>query len=142
MSYTYSHLVSPSTICGVRVRVELSNGKVRPKPWDRRGGPSYGSRRNFDPNDKCYECGERGHYAYDCRNKRGSRSSRRRYVNDVCRLSTINNVKKTIFGGVKINKYNPRFNVVESTSLLQCIQLNLRSTTGSWCLSNAQECLQ
>ncbi|ELU13011.1 hypothetical protein CAPTEDRAFT_223451 [Capitella teleta] len=28
-----------STICGVRARVEHSTGKVRPKPWMRRGGP-------------------------------------------------------------------------------------------------------
>jgi len=59
-------------ICGSRVRVEHSTGKVRPKPWLRgsRGLPR--SRRAFNPDDRCYECGERGHYAYDCtRNKRG-----------------------------------------------------------------------
>lgn len=34
------------------------------------------SRRQFDPNDKCYQCGDRGHYAYDCYrySKRGRRS--------------------------------------------------------------------
>uniref|UniRef100_A0A094ZN73 Serine/arginine-rich splicing factor 7 n=1 Tax=Schistosoma haematobium TaxID=6185 RepID=A0A094ZN73_SCHHA len=32
-----------------------------------------GSRRMkpFDPTDRCYECGERGHYAYDCRRRSG-----------------------------------------------------------------------
>ncbi|RUS84357.1 hypothetical protein EGW08_007889, partial [Elysia chlorotica] len=73
-----------TTICGVRVRVELSSGKVRPKPWLRgsRGPPR--SRRAFNPDDRCYECGDRGHYAYDCprnyRSKGGaghSRGSRR-----------------------------------------------------------------
>uniref|UniRef100_A0A672GE67 CCHC-type domain-containing protein n=1 Tax=Salarias fasciatus TaxID=181472 RepID=A0A672GE67_SALFA len=35
-------------------------------------------RRQFDPNDRCYQCGDRGHYAYDCYrfSKRGRRSSR------------------------------------------------------------------
>uniref|UniRef100_A0A8C4E3X3 CCHC-type domain-containing protein n=1 Tax=Dicentrarchus labrax TaxID=13489 RepID=A0A8C4E3X3_DICLA len=39
------------------------------------------TRRPFDPNDKCYECGEKGHYAYDChRYSRGSRRSRPLYL--------------------------------------------------------------
>ncbi|ESP04997.1 hypothetical protein LOTGIDRAFT_98720, partial [Lottia gigantea] len=61
-----------TTMCGVRVRVEHSSGKVRPKPW-LRGGYS----RGFNPEDRCYECNERGHYAYDCR-KRSGRSYRSR----------------------------------------------------------------
>ena len=52
-------------ICGVHVRVEASSGKTRPKPWMRRG-PAPRGRRPFDSGDKCYQCGERGHYAYDC----------------------------------------------------------------------------
>ncbi|KAJ8298892.1 hypothetical protein KUTeg_022952 [Tegillarca granosa] len=65
-----------TSVCGGRVRVEHSTGKVRPKPWTRGGrGPPRGSRRPFNPDDKCYECGESGHYAYDCsRSSRGSRS--------------------------------------------------------------------
>ncbi|GFS16501.1 serine/arginine-rich splicing factor 7-like, partial [Elysia marginata] len=70
------------TICGVRVRVELSSGKVRPKPWLRGGRGPPRSRRAFNPDDRCYECGDRGHYAYDCprnyRSKGGASHSRRR----------------------------------------------------------------
>uniref|UniRef100_A0A3Q0RPX1 Serine and arginine rich splicing factor 7b n=1 Tax=Amphilophus citrinellus TaxID=61819 RepID=A0A3Q0RPX1_AMPCI len=57
-------------ISGSRVRVELSTGMPRRSRYDR---PV--TRRPFDPNDKCYECGEKGHYAYDCH--RYSRRSRR-----------------------------------------------------------------
>jgi len=54
----------------------MSTGKVRPKPWESRArGPPPRARRQFDPSDRCYECGERGHYAYDCRN-RGSGGGR------------------------------------------------------------------
>ncbi|MEQ2162628.1 serine arginine-rich splicing factor, partial [Goodea atripinnis] len=60
-------------LCGSRVRVEMSTGLSRKG----RGRPS---RRQFDPNDRCYQCGDRGHYAYDCYrySKRGRRSSRSR----------------------------------------------------------------
>ncbi|KAJ3590078.1 hypothetical protein NHX12_008033 [Muraenolepis orangiensis] len=56
-------------LCGSRIRVELSTGMSRKS----RGRPS---RRHFDPNDRCYQCGDRGHYAYDCYrfNKRGGGS--------------------------------------------------------------------
>uniref|UniRef100_A0A3Q4MF47 Serine and arginine rich splicing factor 7a n=1 Tax=Neolamprologus brichardi TaxID=32507 RepID=A0A3Q4MF47_NEOBR len=56
-------------LCGSRVRVEMSTGLSRKG----RGRPS---RRQFDPNDRCYQCGDRGHYAYDCYrfSKRGRRS--------------------------------------------------------------------
>ncbi|BFZ15778.1 hypothetical protein BsWGS_18817 [Bradybaena similaris] len=72
-----------TTICGSRCRVELSSGQARPKPWMRGGGggrgPPRGGRRSFNPDDKCYECGERGHYAYDCsKNSSGHGGSRRR----------------------------------------------------------------
>ncbi|XP_067937707.1 serine/arginine-rich splicing factor 7-like [Watersipora subatra] len=81
------------TLCGERIRVEPSSGKSRPKPWERDGGgrggygrgpPRYDSYRQprggrpFDPRDKCYKCGESGHYAYDCREGYGGGGSRRR----------------------------------------------------------------
>lgn len=47
-------------LCGARIRVELSTGMSRKSRHDRP------SRRHFDPNDRCYQCGENGHYAYDC----------------------------------------------------------------------------
>jgi len=69
------HGLDGTSIAGSRVRVEKSTGKVRPKPWQRGGrdsrGPPRGGRRPYDPNDRCYECGDSGHYAYDC--PRGSR---------------------------------------------------------------------
>ncbi|XP_074497222.1 serine and arginine rich splicing factor 7a [Sebastes fasciatus] len=60
-------------LCGSRVRVEMSTGMSRKG----RGRPS---RRQFDPQDRCYQCGDRGHYAYDCYrfSKRGGRRSRSR----------------------------------------------------------------
>lgn len=58
------------TICGRRARVEMSNG-----------GRGYGSRgppprsrlppRPYD--DRCYDCGDRGHYARDCSRRRRRR---------------------------------------------------------------------
>ena len=43
-----------SNLGGSRIRVEHSTGKVRPKPWARRGGMGSrgGGRRNFDSNDR------------------------------------------------------------------------------------------
>ena len=53
--------------------MEVSTGMPRRSRYDR---PP--ARRPFDPNDRCYECGEKGHYAYDCH--RYSRRRRSRYV--------------------------------------------------------------
>ncbi|XP_013787405.1 serine/arginine-rich splicing factor 3-like [Limulus polyphemus] len=49
------------SLCGRRVRVEMSSGKSRHSQY--RGPLS----RSFNPEDRCYDCGERGHYARDCR---------------------------------------------------------------------------
>ncbi|KAG1941711.1 splicing factor, arginine/serine-rich [Pimephales promelas] len=61
-----------NVICGSRTRVELSTGMPRRSRYER---PP--TRRPFDPSDRCYECGEKGHYAYDCH--RYSRRRRSRY---------------------------------------------------------------
>jgi len=66
-------------ICGHRCVVEMSDGKKRSRQgsggggMSSRGGPPPPRRPRFDPNDKCYECGERGHYAYNCHRRRGGR---------------------------------------------------------------------
>ena len=49
-------------MCGRRVRVELSTGRSRSRGFS---GPSRRG-RPFHPEDRCYECGSRGHYARDC----------------------------------------------------------------------------
>ncbi|CAF0973257.1 unnamed protein product [Didymodactylos carnosus] len=48
------------TVCGGRIRVEFSHGRGK----GRRIPTNL--RRPFNPHDECYECGDRGHYAYDC----------------------------------------------------------------------------
>lgn len=67
------------TISGRRARVELSTGRGgrgggRGGPPGRGGGK--GGRAQFD--DRCYECGGRGHFARDCgRSRRGGRKRSR-----------------------------------------------------------------
>ncbi|KAI4461168.1 serine/arginine rich splicing factor [Holotrichia oblita] len=51
------------TICGRRARVEMSNGKNGGGRY--RGPPPRSRGRPFHPDDRCYECGDRGHYARD-----------------------------------------------------------------------------
>ncbi|KAI5752459.1 hypothetical protein M8J77_017148 [Diaphorina citri] len=58
-------------INGRRVRVEMSNPQKMRGRMRARGRP-------FNPDDKCYECGGRGHYARDCRSRRSGGSGRRR----------------------------------------------------------------
>jgi len=66
------------TICGRRARVELSNGKTGGSRY--RGPPPRSRGRPFHPDDRCYECGDRGHYARDCNRykRRGRGRSRSR----------------------------------------------------------------
>ncbi|XP_053597504.1 serine/arginine-rich splicing factor 7 isoform X1 [Microplitis mediator] len=67
------------TICGRRARVERSNGKRLMRDRGSRrggGGGGGGGGRPFHPEDRCYECGERGHYARDCPKHRGGRKRR------------------------------------------------------------------
>lgn len=65
------------TVCGRRARVELSTGRYAGGRYDRKGTKGGGG-RPFHPEDKCYECGGRGHYARDCRRHGGGRRRRSR----------------------------------------------------------------
>ncbi|KAI5636152.1 RNA recognition motif domain-containing protein [Phthorimaea operculella] len=59
------------TICGRRARVEMSNGG---RGYGR--GPPPRSRLPARPyDDRCYDCGDRGHYARDCTRRRRRRLS-------------------------------------------------------------------
>ncbi|KAF0293107.1 Serine/arginine-rich splicing factor 7 [Amphibalanus amphitrite] len=56
------------TVCNRRVTVEMSTGRSRGRGGG--GGFNRWSSGGYNPNDRCYECGGRGHYAYDCPDKR------------------------------------------------------------------------
>ncbi|CAH0389862.1 unnamed protein product [Bemisia tabaci] len=56
------------SVNGRRVRVEMCNAS---RKGGFRGTPSRRTGRPFHPEDRCYECGKRGHYARDCRGRGG-----------------------------------------------------------------------
>uniref|UniRef100_A0A2I3T4S7 Serine and arginine rich splicing factor 7 n=1 Tax=Pan troglodytes TaxID=9598 RepID=A0A2I3T4S7_PANTR len=93
-------------ICGSRVRVELSTGMPRRSRFDR---PP--ARRPFDPNDRCYECGEKGHYAYDChrysrrRRSRSRSASPRRSRSISLRRSRSASLRRSRSGSIKGSRY-------------------------------------
>ncbi|XP_052869984.1 serine/arginine-rich splicing factor 7 isoform X2 [Anopheles cruzii] len=70
------------TISGRRARVELSTGRGgRGGGGGGRGGPPRGGGKGggggggrFQSDDRCYECGGRGHFARDCSRRRGRKS--------------------------------------------------------------------
>lgn len=66
-------------ITGRRVRVEMSTGRSKSRGVRDRGPPPRrGPGRPFHPDDRCYECGGHGHYAYDCTRRGGGGGRRRR----------------------------------------------------------------
>jgi arginine/serine-rich splicing factor 7 len=51
-------------VCGRKIRVTIAKPRSRGQAPSASRGDS--SRRFFDPNMKCYQCGERGHFSRDC----------------------------------------------------------------------------
>nr|XP_034827183.1 serine/arginine-rich splicing factor 7-like isoform X2 [Maniola hyperantus] len=60
------------TICGCRARVEMSNGS---RGHGGRGPPPRSRLPPRPYDDRCYDCGGRGHYARDCSRRRRRRLS-------------------------------------------------------------------
>ncbi|CAH0714513.1 unnamed protein product, partial [Brenthis ino] len=60
------------TICGRRARVEMSNGG---RGYGGRGPPPRSRLPPRPYDDRCYDCGDRGHYARDCTRRRRRRLS-------------------------------------------------------------------
>ncbi|OWR43431.1 arginine/serine-rich splicing factor 7 [Danaus plexippus plexippus] len=58
------------TICGRRARVEMSNGG---RGYGGRGPPPRSRLPPRPYDDRCYDCGDRGHYARDCTRRRRRR---------------------------------------------------------------------
>jgi hypothetical protein len=75
VSFNVCSVLIARRVCGRRVRVEISTGKApRPRGGRSGGGGSFDRRAaNFNPSDRCYRCGLRGHYAYDCERSRRDR---------------------------------------------------------------------
>uniref|UniRef100_A0A182NU70 CCHC-type domain-containing protein n=1 Tax=Anopheles dirus TaxID=7168 RepID=A0A182NU70_9DIPT len=79
------------TISGRRARVELSTGRGG-RGGGGRGGPPRGGGKGgrFQSDDRCYECGGRGHFARDC-----ARSGRRGRKSSVSRTSQYSDSEAT-----------------------------------------------
>ncbi|KAI0985743.1 hypothetical protein GJ496_011068 [Pomphorhynchus laevis] len=61
-----SRALDKRMVLGSRIRVEFSRGgRQRDSSEDRLFSRQH-LRRPFNPSDLCYECGQPGHYAYDC----------------------------------------------------------------------------
>ncbi|KAL4131877.1 hypothetical protein QTP88_009117 [Uroleucon formosanum] len=91
------------SICGRRVRVELSNAGSRKGAY--RGGPPRRG-RPFHPEDKCYECGDRGHYARDCRRFKGGR--RRSYTPSRSRSRSYSRSRRSRSGSRSLSRSRSR----------------------------------
>uniref|UniRef100_A0A182Q8Q1 CCHC-type domain-containing protein n=1 Tax=Anopheles farauti TaxID=69004 RepID=A0A182Q8Q1_9DIPT len=80
------------TISGRRARVELSTGRGG-RGGGGRGGPPRGGGKGgrFQSDDRCYECGGRGHFARDC-----ARSGRRGRKSSVSRNSRYSDSEATV----------------------------------------------
>ena len=72
--------IQSKSIAGRELNIEWSknSGRFDPAKTKRKRGRSRSPRRRDIREERCYKCGHRGHFAYDCRDKvrRRHRSSR------------------------------------------------------------------
>ncbi|XP_030377098.1 probable splicing factor, arginine/serine-rich 6 [Scaptodrosophila lebanonensis] len=81
------------TVCGRRARVELSTGKnARSGGGGGGGGGPRDRSRGGRGDDKCYECGGRGHFARHCRERK---ARQRRRSNSLSRSRSTSRRRRT-----------------------------------------------